>query len=162
MISKKHEWNKQCFLSKLNFLRAIHHSKLIEQGFSLIEAMAAMLIVTITLSSIGPMFMQQRQKNVENDILTGAVTLSQQILDDLRRQETLEPGENTESNIDSFGRTYDYTQNICTQKPTVSTNGSVTCSTTPNPSSEARYVLLQINNNGKTVYTVETIYTKVR
>lgn len=132
------------------------------KGFSLVEAIGALLILTITLSITGPLFLTQSKNNINNDIRTGAVSLSQQVLDDLRLEDSLTPGETTQSNIESLGKTYNYKRYICTDKPTVNNDNTVTCSTVVDESNPIRYILVQINYHDKTVYTVETIYTDLQ
>ena len=144
-----------------SFLLSRNWKKNRNKGFSLVEAVAGMLIVTITISVSGKLFAQQRQQNISNEIRNGAVALSQNILDEIRLDfETQSLGQ-TSRQDKSLGISYDSTINICTAKPSVNSNGSVICSTEDTDKS-ARYILVQINNNGKKVYTIETLYTKVR
>lgn len=58
-----------------------------ESGFTLIESLAALAIVTVIFSVAGPMFLNQRVQNINSDIRTGAIALSQQILDSLRQED---------------------------------------------------------------------------
>lgn len=56
-----------------------------EKGFSIIEALVALLIVTIVSSLSVSLFIGQHQQNINSEIRTGAIALSQQILDSLRQ-----------------------------------------------------------------------------
>jgi len=132
-----------------------------EEGFSLIEAIAALLIFTISFAVTGPLFFNQTKSNINNEIKTGAVSLSQILLDDLRLKKALTLGEfNGEK--ESLGKDYKYKRFICSEQPVVNSDNSVNCPTEADESNPIRHVLFQIKYNENTIYTVETIYTELR
>ncbi|OKH18739.1 hypothetical protein NIES208_04575 [[Limnothrix rosea] IAM M-220] len=131
-------------------------------GFSLIESIVSLLIFVVTFSLASPLFVAQQKNNITNEIRTGAVSLSQQVLDNLRLETSLTLGETNESSISSLGRTYGYTQFVCTDRPSVAPDNSVSCDTTVDVNNPMRYILLQIDYNEETIYTVETIYTDIK
>ena len=148
---------------KFNHQLLFHLShKKSQTGFSLIESIVSLLIFVITFSLATPLFVAQQKSNITNEIRTGAVSLSQQVLDNLRLETTLTLGETNESNITSLGKSYGYSQFVCTGKPTVNTDNSVSCDTTVDVSNPMRYILLQVEYNEETIYTVETIYTDIQ
>ncbi len=133
-----------------------------QTGFSLIESIVSLLIFIVTFSMASPLFVAQQKSNIKNEIQTGAVSLSQQVLDNLRLETSLTLGETNESSISSLGRNYGYTQFVCTDRPTVASDNSVSCDTTVDVNNPMRYILLQIDYNEETIYTVETIYTDIK
>lgn len=139
-----------------------YSTKFREQGFSLVEAIAALLILTISFAIAGPLFLAQTKSNIKNEIRTGAVSVSQQILDNLRLESSLTLGETNENNIESLGKVYNYTQFVCTDQPTFNNDRSITCPTTVDVNNPIRYILLQVKYYEETIYTVETIYTDIR
>jgi len=186
-------------------------------GFTLIEALAAMVIVAVLFSFAGPLFINQRIQNINSNIRTGAIAVSQQVLEPLAQikasamptsgsvsiSTSLASSVSANSNVlpvvsvnsfvvgqslvigsdqnsyiinninsssnkitlnsslvtaepagapvklGSLGYGYDVTVNYCT-------NPTLLCNT-----NSSRNVLIQIKYNGKTVYTVETVYTQL-
>ncbi len=109
------------------------------------------------------MFALQRQENISQKILSGAVALSQESLDDLRRKKILNvPLGQSTSTKQNLGYSYQITQYVCTQKPIIDIDESVTCSTQVSNQDNLRYVLLKIAKNGQKIYTVETVFTKLK
>ncbi|NJN72785.1 MAG: type II secretion system protein [Limnothrix sp. RL_2_0] len=147
---------------KKSIKRTKYSAEFQEQGFSLVEAIGALLILTITFAIAGPLFLTQTKSNIKNEIRTGAVSVSQQILDDLRLENNLTLGETSEDNIESLGKFYNYTQFICTDQPTFNNDSSVTCPITVDVNNPIRYILLQVKYYEETIYTVETIYTDIK
>ncbi len=201
-----------------------------EQGFSLSESMAGLVIATVTLAVAAPLFMQQHVSNINSEIRTGAASLAQQMLDSMRYRnpaqlplgasqvgadktylsspaigidttlnlnsakgffvgQHISVGGDSDGNIikkidgntitltqelgsyqdrgavvslSSLGYPFDTTVHVCTQVPTVSSNGSVTCPTGNADTTAARHIVVQIENNGQKIYTVETVYTQLR
>lgn len=121
-----------------------------EQGFSLVEALAALTILTITISFVSPLFIGQRINNLKSEIRTGAVTASQQVLDELRQKDPsyLQSSGSSTQDITAMG--YAYQANI------------YYCETASYCDTTTRQIRVEIKNNGQTVYNVETIYTQFR
>lgn len=188
-----------------------------EIGFSLVEALVALLIMTIVFSVAGPLFINQRLQNINSEIRTGAIALSQQILDALKQVDpstipksgsvTLntnltssapstsnvlnvssvsgfvvgqslvvgsDSGENIIQSINSVLNKITLTSALGTNQPAgasvkVTSIGypyDVTIQYCPNASfpcgTSSRNVRVQVNYNGNTVYTVETVYTQLK
>jgi type II secretory pathway pseudopilin PulG len=55
------------------------------QGYSYIEALVASFVVTITLSVMGPLFINQRAQNVQNRVSTAAIAVAQYELEGKRQ-----------------------------------------------------------------------------
>ncbi len=132
-------------------------------GVGLIENLIAFAIVTTTLSVMIPIFFAEKEQNIKQKFLTGAITLSKEHLDDLRRQRILNIplGEST-TQQDNLGYSYDLKQYICTQEPIINADSSVTCETTVDPENNLRHILLSIEKNGKEIYKVQTAFTRLR
>jgi hypothetical protein len=138
--------------------------------------MAAMLALTITLTAMSSGFLRENLTNIKAKILRGGMSVSTDILNDLRRQpvNTITLGLETSSkdfvttSYDNSGNskattfTYDVQRYVCTQKPTIISGGSVTCSTTVNPSNSLRYVFIRVKRDNEEIYSVETAFTSLR
>lgn len=123
-----------------------------EQGLTLIETLVSLAIFLIFLGFMVPMFANQRLNSLEREIETGAVGVSQQVLDELRQKDiSLLPSNPTvreTRTIRELGK--DYSVNISY------------CQTPSYCSSEARNIRVQVNHHGQTVYEVETVYTRLQ
>jgi type II secretory pathway pseudopilin PulG len=56
------------------------------QGYSYIEALVASVVVTITLSVMGPLFINQRAQNIQNRVNTAAIAVAQYELEGKRQE----------------------------------------------------------------------------
>lgn len=136
-------------------------------GFTLTENLVALLILVITLSAISSGFMGFTMENSNNRILSAAIALANNQLEDLRRQNisSLTLGATTQPNLTSSDFTYKLIQYICTAQPTNITTTNPTCSTTVDPNNSNRYILIKIqknNNNYEDVYSIQTVFTKLQ
>lgn len=132
-----------------------HHS---EQGMTLVETIVALVIFLIILGFMIPLFAKQRINTIKNEIETGAVTVSQQIMDELRQTNittlpnsgstTALPSGESLTSISVMNKVYSAT--------------IFYCETAVNCSSGARHIRVQVNYNGQTVYQVTTVYTQVQ
>lgn len=59
------------------------------RGFSLVEAIAALTVASIMLAVTGPLFVAQRQENVESEVMSGAKSVAIRCLETLRQQDIL-------------------------------------------------------------------------
>jgi type II secretory pathway pseudopilin PulG len=59
------------------------------QGFSLVEAMTAMVVATIMIGVTGPLFMSQRQENVRSEAMSGAKSVGVRCLETVRQRSVL-------------------------------------------------------------------------
>jgi Tfp pilus assembly protein PilV len=70
------------------FLRPCYNVKTqASQGLTLVETMVALLIFLATLAGVVPVYMSYRLQTLKNPVRTGAVAVSQQIMDKLRQSE---------------------------------------------------------------------------
>ena len=132
-------------------------------GVGLIENLIAFTIVTTTLSVMIPIFFAEKEQNIKQKFLTGAITLSKEHLDDLRRQKILNiPLGELTIEKDYLGYSYYLTQYICTQEPIINADDSVTCPTIVDQENNLRHILLSIEKNGQKIYKVQTAFTRLR
>jgi type II secretory pathway pseudopilin PulG len=101
------------------------------QGYSYIEALAASIIVTITLSVMGPLFINQRAQNVQNRVSTAAIAVAQYELEGKRQQMdmTVLPVNSTVPDAvprNMLGQNFSVTV-IVRDFGTANTNGTFTC-----------------------------------
>ncbi|MBW4551837.1 MAG: type II secretion system GspH family protein [Aphanocapsa sp. GSE-SYN-MK-11-07L] len=149
------------------------------QGFTFVESLAALVVVTITLGLMGPLFMNQRQQNVDSDLLTGATSLATRCMEELRQQDpsSIALGESSSPNpacdlpTDAFtvdnplGKSFQITTNVRTavvDTSSTAANGSYTCSTVSSATSGARCLDITISFNGRQIYATQTVYTQLR
>ncbi|WP_071932308.1 prepilin-type N-terminal cleavage/methylation domain-containing protein [Picosynechococcus sp. PCC 7003] len=146
-------------------LTKIHQQLLLRKhcskGFSLIEAMAALAIFTIIFAVSAPLFFTQQKSNIDSEVRTGAVSLSQQKLDTIRTDIST-PKKIEGATGRSLGKEYLYNLYVCTKEIETAEDGSINCSTEKDPSNPIRHILLEVKYNENTVYTVETVYTALR
>lgn len=119
-----------------------------EQGMTLTESMVALAIFGIALSYLAPQLLQQRLSTIRNDTRTGAVAVSQQVLDDLRRTNvtTLPNSGYTTTSSTYLGKDYSTTTFYCETAAHCGTN--------------SRHIRAQVSFNGETVYQAETVYSQ--
>jgi type II secretory pathway pseudopilin PulG len=154
------------------------------QGFSLIEAIVALLIGTITLAVMGPLFTSQRLMNLDSEIGSGAKSMGVRCLEVIRQQDpaSLAVGADfmtspaacnfTDTQRTLFGRTYQIATRVrlASVNAAAMTNtdgyGSFECLGNPDASqlnqSGARCVDILVRFNGRSVYETSTVYTQVQ
>ncbi|MCM1981290.1 type IV pilus modification PilV family protein [Lyngbya confervoides] len=127
------------------------------QGFSLVEAMVSLLVLFAVMGGLIPVFMTWRINTVNNTIKTGAIAISQQILDELRQDPnvdawassgtvTVMPSGKSIAPISYNSKTY---------------NASITyCATAGYCNARTRHVKLEVSHNAKPIYIIETVFTK--
>ncbi|HKJ82984.1 MAG TPA: type II secretion system protein [Mariprofundaceae bacterium] len=120
-----------------------------EQGFSLIEALVAMAVLTILMGSLIPAFYYYNHANTRTEIKTEAVTVAQHLLDEYRQQSPskMPTSGTTTSNMTTNNRTFAVRTTYC--------KNSNYCG--PN----TRQITIEVNYDGKTVYRTETVYTQL-
>lgn len=138
----------------------------IQKGMTLVETVVAMVIFTTMVASFLPLFVTYKATTIRNDIRLGAVAVSQQVMDELRR---IDPGKlpTTGDNLETYptvaqggtgasiaamvhkGKTYRVTITYC--NPTTSCVG------------DTRRIRVRAFHNSTTdpIFQLETIYTKL-
>jgi type II secretory pathway pseudopilin PulG len=161
----------------------IRQSQRRETGITLVETMVSLLIFLAVLAGIVPAYMTYRLQSIRNPVRLGAVSVSQQILDEIREVRDVNalpndgvvkttatpstPGlpalpalrRNTDlTNLTAYGKNYSAQVIYCETTPV---DKSSYCSL------NARYIhvlVFQRFNNGTVsdnpVYEVSTVYTK--
>ena len=128
-----------------------------ESGFSLLEAMVSLLVLLAMMAGILPVFMSWRLSTIQNSIKTGAISISQEILDELRQDpnvsgwdssgsQTKMPSGESIASIEYEGRTFNASLTYC--------SNSQFCSTS------TRQITLDVSHNNETIYSIETVYTE--
>jgi type II secretory pathway pseudopilin PulG len=151
----------------------IRQSQRRESGITLVETMVSLLIFLAVLAGIVPAYMTYRLQSIRNPVRIGAVSVSQQILDEIRQvrdvntlpndglvKTTTAPSpRNTDlTNLTAYGKNYSAQLIYC---ETIPVDKSNYCSL------NARYIhvlIFQRFSNGTVstnpVYQVSTVYTK--
>lgn len=128
-----------------------------EQGLTLVEALVALVILLIALATVVPFFLNNQVSTIRNEIRLGAVSVSQRIMDELRRTDaaslpssgsaTTLPSGGTTTSLNYAGKTYSATITYC--------------QTTTLCDANSRQILVQVFHGGQNVYQVETVYTRL-
>ena len=152
---------------------SVRQSRHKAQGITLVETIVSLLIFMAVLAGLVPAYMSYRLQSIKNPVRLGAVSVSQQVLDEIRQvkdvntlpddglaKTTTAPApRNTDlTNLTAYGKNYSAQVTYC---ETVPVDKSSYCSL------NARYIAVKVFqkfNNGTVstnpVYEVSTIYTK--
>ena len=120
------------------------------KGVGLVETLVALAIFTLVLGALVPAFIHYLDTNSRTELRTQAVTIAQQVLEDLRVQDpaTL-PNNGTEQRTVSYqGRSFRITIRYC-RDPSLCT-------------STARQITVEVAYRNRRIYAAETVYTKLR
>jgi Tfp pilus assembly protein PilV len=135
-------------------------------GLTLVETMVALLIFLATLAGVIPVYMSYRLQTLKNPVRTGAVAVSQKIMDELRQSEIDKlPSSGVEeitsstgtklTNIDAYDKKFNAKIYYC-EKP-----AAALCDV---KSRHIRVAVFQSFSNGtvgeQPVYEVSSIFTK--
>jgi len=135
------------------------------KGFTLTESLVSMTILSITLTVMFPAFMTFGLENSNKRIMSGAIALSNNKLDNLRREDitAIDLG-NTVTTQTYSGYTYRINQYVCLNLSNANSS-TPTCTTTSTNPSPYRYILIRIekgNSPYEQVYQVETVFSSLR
>jgi len=147
----------------------LSQQKTLEEGFSFLECIAAILILSIAFAFNMQFLVFLKIENLKQEIQTGAVSLSKEILDDLRYRlgnnvGGITSGKTQILNKNMFGYDYNADIYVCHTEPTLNAQNTVTACPTAT-ASNVRYIVVQIldkNRNNEKVYTVQTIFTALQ
>jgi prepilin-type N-terminal cleavage/methylation domain-containing protein len=121
------------------------------KGFTLLESLVAMGLLAIMLASLVPVLFVFLKANTRNEVRSGAVAAAQQSMEELRQQDpTTMPDEGaTEPQVVSVDRRdFEVVRWYCLAPEYCG--------------DDSRHVLVEVNLGGKTVYSVESVYTQLR
>lgn len=123
-----------------------------EKGFTLLEVFVALGVFLSVAGAMAPSFVFHLKQNTQNTWRTGAIAAAQGVLDDLRIQDPSTfptSGSDPVQEVQIGTRAFQVTTSYCTV--------SAYC-----PSTETRHIEVEVEYRGKTLYTVETVFTKLR
>ncbi len=122
-----------------------------QSGFSLIEALFALAILGIALAGILPSFLGYLDNNTASEERSDAVAAAQRAMEDLRRQDPAgmpTSGTSAAQIVPVGSREYEVFVHYCLETSWCSTN--------------TRHVTVEVNFGGSTLFTVSTVYTRLR
>jgi prepilin-type N-terminal cleavage/methylation domain-containing protein len=139
----------------------------VNYGFSLVEVMAALVVIAVGLAFLSLLFTQQRLNTINSQIRTDAVVFSQRILDHLRQKDpntlpkagTKECPPPTYAPQDDIDLCPSDISNSSTDLQEPKYQASITFSETK-CKDNCREIKVEIIRDAAKIYTVETIYTK--
>ncbi|WP_299406842.1 type II secretion system protein [Acaryochloris sp. IP29b_bin.148] len=142
-----------------HLLGRVQPKKKSEQGLTLVEAVVSILIFFIALAGIVPISLNYSLAAIRNEQRTGAIAMSQQILDELRQVDasTLPDGNTTLTTLPSgesltdvplMGKEYSSQITYC------QTSSASYCD------ANSRHIKIEVLRDGQSIYEVETVYTK--
>ncbi len=121
------------------------------KGFTLLEALVGMAILGIALASLAPVFLTFLDENTRAEERTGAVAVAQQTMERFREQDpSLLPtsGATAMEVISAGDRDFEVVTHFC--------RSAAYCS------DDSRHLLVEVSYGGRTVYTVESVFTTLR
>ncbi|MGB8701285.1 MAG: type II secretion system protein [Thermosynechococcaceae cyanobacterium] len=82
-----------------------------ESGLTLVETLVSLLIFLAVLAGVVPLYISYRLQTLKNPVRTGAVAVSQQVMDDIRRIRPLkgnvpDSGSEPKDNLSAYGKSY--------------------------------------------------------
>lgn len=122
-----------------------------ENGFSLIEGLVALAILGIVLTGLTSTFLTYLDANSRLEHRTAAMAVAQRTVETLRRREPAElpmDGSSSVSVIPIDGREYEVVTWFC-RDDTFCTD-------------DTRHLEVEVSYGGRTIYTVETVFTTLR
>lgn len=140
-------------------------------GFTLTENLVSLIVLSITLTAMLPAFMNFGLQNAKNRQLTGATSVANSVMNDLRSQRMTELdaqlGKTVLTNLpEQNGNKYQADQYICTRSSILNPdNPNGTCSTTVGENDFARQILIEVkapHNPNETIYRVQTVFSRLR
>lgn len=123
-----------------------------ESGFSLIEVMAALFIVSLVSAFMATGFVAQLKYNQDAEIKSAAVSAAQTVLEELRTIDpaTMPNSGSTAPESITVGRfTFDVTTSYCSNATYCTSNAF-------------RHVRVSVAQRGQVKYDVETVFSQLR
>jgi prepilin-type N-terminal cleavage/methylation domain-containing protein len=120
------------------------------RGFTLVEAVFALAILGITIAALLPAFIDFLDINSLSEERSNAVAAAQQVMEELRQ---IDPG-----SLPNSGSSAVQTVTVGNHEYEVTAHY---CRTSSYCSATGRHIVLEVDYGGKTIYTVETVYTRL-
>ena len=114
------------------------------------EVLVSLTIFAIASALMTPAFIYHLKTNTASEDRNGAIAVAQQVLDELRTTDTLSMPESgtTTQTISNQHRNYAVSTTYCAD--------DTYCTTS------SRHITIGVAYRGKTIHTVETVYTKLK
>lgn len=131
---------------------------ILQEGFTLIESLVAMLMLLATLGGLIPVFMSYRLAAIDNQIKTGAIAVAQKKLDEIRQTpwDDLPTGTSVNSvttTENHMGKDYSAVRTYCP-------NGPVGNSLIGQCDAETKAIRIEVLYDTREILEIETVYTK--
>lgn len=141
------------------------YPKLYPSGFTLTESLVSIIMLSTTLTIMLPAFMTFGMENANKRMMSGAIALSNNTLDNLRRSRiTTVPLGNTVTTQTYSGYSYRVNQYVCVDLSNVNA-ATPTCNTASSNSYSSRDILIRIEKGSspyEQVYQIETVFSSLR
>lgn len=121
------------------------------RGFTLVEAAFALAILGVALTALLPTFINFLDANSLSEERSNSVAAAQRVMEELRQ---LDPG-----TLPSSGSSPIQSVTIGNHEYEVRT---YYCRNSSYCSSASRHIVLEVSYGGQTIYTVESVYTRLR
>lgn len=134
--------------STQRFPQLLKHRKS-ERGLSLVESVVSLLIFNIALAGIVPVFLNSAVATIRNEKRTAGIAVSQQVLDELRQADAAglpQSGTQTLAKVTHLGKDYIPKVTYCQNATYCDAN--------------SRHIKIEIDQDGKSIYEAETVFTK--
>ena len=127
------------------------------RGMTIIEALFAIVLISIALGSIAPSLTSYKRINDRTELRTGGVSAAQQVLDGLRRQ-AFENWPHSGATVDVQTGLATYQAKVTYASPLLGpcADDATDCPTDPS----TRYITVEVKHDNNVVYEVETVYTR--
>lgn len=123
-----------------------------DRGFSLIEVLVAISVLSISTAAIIPVYIGQMQINGRMEIKTEAIQVAQRYIDELRQKDPLflpSSGVSSELSMEVGNHRYQTHIFYC--------RDSSLCT-----SARTRHITVEVSYHDEKVYEVQTVFTKLR
>ncbi len=120
-----------------------------ELGLTLVESVVSLLIFFIALAGIVPIFVNYTVATINNEKRTAGIAVSQQVLDEIRQSDAASlpnSGTQTLTQVTHLGKPYIPKVTYCQDASYCDAN--------------SRHIKIEVNQDGRSVYEAETVFTK--
>lgn len=121
-----------------------------QRGFSLLEVVAALALISLAAIGIVPAFMVHLRSNTRSEVRAGAVLAVERTMEGLRLQDPADlpdSGSSAPQLLTISDREYQVVVRYCVKDEYCDTS--------------SRHLEVEVSHGGRTVYAVETVYTQL-